>query len=43
MLDRVKTLRRYKLTREYEIELFWYYKQHGNWDQERLTEKDLSL
>ncbi len=43
MLDRAKALRGYKLTREYEIELLRYNKQPGYWDQEKVTEKDLSL
>jgi len=30
------------LTREYEIELFRYYKKHGFWDQEKMTKKEYS-
>lgn len=43
MRDRIKILLGYKLTREHEIELFLYDKQHGYWHQEKLTEKDSSL
>lgn len=43
MLNKVKPLLRYKLTRKYDIELFRHSKQHEYRDQEKLTEKDVSL